>query len=602
MKLHTWDRKCLEFEGSEFLKELLTTEDDLRGGRIWSGSFTTIPAFQVASFTCTICTLTKDTKLNMNRCAILAVLIGLFVFAVDAKKYMVLRGGSIDQLKVISEDEAPLRGFEDMDVMVTGEYNSTLLLTGWDTLRLETNKNHSDWDQAYSAGYFEGQVTYLRAWQLWSNHFSSNPVPKNILDFFDDNAAYIKSQVLLHNATDPYWYHVGLMWRQFEGLMDGLNIEAVVNQTFTFHRLISLTALGDLFDLRAALQLDSDEHSDWRTLTKPEFERWFIRNSHCSALFKVSSDLSEIFFGHTSWYDYTATTRIYKILTLNFNDNITASRTISFSSYPGMLSSFDDFYLTDTGIAAIETSVEVLNQTMYNGNINPTSVLYWARVMISTRTATSAEDWARKIAVQNSGTYNNQYVILDLKKFTPGQDLQPGTLWIAEQFPGIVKSRDVTDILAFGYYPSYNIPQDRELFWLAGYGEAVAQFGPEMNDYETCVRAQIFRRDQGLVSDLSSFQHLLRYNDYEQDPISQGNPVYAIAARGDLDPNTPGCFGALDAKVSSFSLWKSGQIVLAQSGPTMQQPIFEFAETAAPCGPHVGLPEVYNFNWQTMVP
>jgi hypothetical protein len=72
--------------------------------------------------------------------------------------------------------------------------------------------------------------------------------------------------------------------------------------------------------------------------------------------------------------------------------------------------------------------------------------------------------------------------------------------------------------------------QDRELFWLAGYGEAVAQCGPEMNDYETRVRAQVFRRDQGLVSDLLSFQQLLRYNDYEQDSISQGSPVYVIVA------------------------------------------------------------------------
>ena len=534
----------------------------------------------------------------------LLIVVALALFSLElvaATRYFVVRRGHRD-MRVVSENEAPIRGFEFEDVVLTGEYNSTLLQTGWDTLSLQTNSKHSDWDQAYAAGYFEGQVTYMRAWQLWSNHFPRNPVPDNILEFFDQNAAYIKSQVLLLNATDPYWYHVGLMWTQFEGLQAGLNIEAVINQTFTMHRLMSLTALGDLFDLRAALQLDSDEHADWRKLSKPDFDRWFIRNSHCSALFKVTADLSEIYFGHTSWYEYTATTRIFKHLTLNYNDQLTASKTISFSSYPGMLSSFDDFYLTDTGIAAIETSVEVLNQTMYNGNIKPTTVLYWARVMIATRTAVSAEDWTKTIAVQNSGTYNNQWIVLDLKKFTPGQDLVPGTLWIAEQFPGIVKSRDVTDYLAFGYYPSYNIPMDRELFWLAGYGEAVAQFGPEMNDYEMCVRAQIFRRDQGLVTDMQSFQHLIRYNDYEQDPISQGNPVYSISARGDLDPNQPGCFGGLDAKVSSYSLWKSGQVVLAQSGPTMQQPIFEFNTTAAACGPHVGLPQVYNFGWQSMSP
>jgi hypothetical protein len=32
----------------------------------------------------------------------------------------------------------------------------------------------------------------------------------------------------------------------------------------------------------------------------------------CSALIKVSEDLSDIFFGHSTWDSYTAMTRIYK--------------------------------------------------------------------------------------------------------------------------------------------------------------------------------------------------------------------------------------------------------------------------------------------------
>jgi hypothetical protein len=34
--------------------------------------------------------------------------------------------------------------------------------------------------------------------------------------------------------------------------------------------------------------------------------------------------------------------------------------------------------------------------------------------------------------------YNNQWIIVDYKLFNPGQPLQPGTLWIAEQIPGYV--------------------------------------------------------------------------------------------------------------------------------------------------------------------
>ena len=47
---------------------------------------------------------------------------------------------------------------------------------------------------------------------------------------------------------------------------------------------------------------------------------------------------------------------------------------------------------------------------------------------------------------------------------------------------------------------------------------------------------------------------VMRWNDFRVDPISKGNPVRAIAARGDLkEPASPNgkrsAFGATDSKV-----------------------------------------------------
>ena len=47
--------------------------------------------------------------------------------------------------------------------------------------------------------------------------------------------------------------------------------------------------------------------------------------------------------------------------------------------------------------------------------------------------ASSGSEWAELIAIHNSGTYCNQYMVVDLKLYSPGEELQPGLLWVIEQ-------------------------------------------------------------------------------------------------------------------------------------------------------------------------
>jgi hypothetical protein len=50
----------------------------------------------------------------------------------------------------------------------------------------------------------------------------------------------------------------------------------------------------------------------------------------------------------------------------------------------------------------------------------------------------SGKQWSKLFAKRNSGTYNNQWMVLDYKKFVPGKDLSDvkGLLWVLEQLPG----------------------------------------------------------------------------------------------------------------------------------------------------------------------
>lgn len=48
-------------------------------------------------------------------------------------------------------------------------------------------------------------------------------------------------------------------------------------------------------------------------------------------------------------------------------------------------------------------------------------------------------------------------MVLDTKKFTPGKSLNKNLFWVVEQIPGKVYAADQTEILSFGYWPSYNV-------------------------------------------------------------------------------------------------------------------------------------------------
>ena len=44
--------------------------------------------------------------------------------------------------------------------------------------------------------------------------------------------------------------------------------------------------------------------------------------------------------------------------------------------------------------------------------------------------------------------------VVDFKLFEKGRALQPNTLWVVEEIPGLVEGADQTATLARGYWPS----------------------------------------------------------------------------------------------------------------------------------------------------
>jgi hypothetical protein len=283
---------------------------------------------------------------------------------------------------------------------------------------------------------------------------------------------------------------------------------------------------------------------------------------------------------------------------------------ISMSSYPGMVWSMDDFYTVSSGLLVTETSISNFNQELWS-KVSPKNSLYTGiRAMVANRLANDGRQWTKLFTLFNSGTYNNQWMILNYGVFEPGKPLREGLLWILEQLPGLMVSKDVTaDLNKNGYWASYNIPYFDDIFQLSGASKMQSKFG-DYYSHDSCPRAKIFARDQSKVHDIDSMMQLMRYNDYQHDPLSRCNctPPYsainAISARSELNPEDgkypfPALghreMGATDMKLTTLDLFLLQQFV-AIAGPTYDPlPPFQWSKSSLNNRPHFGMPDKYEF-------
>lgn len=409
------------------------------------------------------------------------------------------------------------------------------------------------------------------------------------------------------------WTHLGLILAQYDGLFAGYNAFALPGQSLSFFQLYGeLNSVGDMLDLLSALT--PSLAPAWDSMTTEELMLEFHRRTHCSGLIKVTGNLSEIFMGHSSWFTYSSMLRVYKHYQFDLSLSTANGRFSSFSSYPGVLSSIDDFYMMQpSNLVMVQTTNNIFNTDLYK-LVVPQSLLAWQRVRVANQFANGGAEWSAVIDWHNSGTYNNQYMLVDLKLFTPGAALPNDTLWVSEQIPGFVAMGDVTQELERGYWPSYNVPYFPYIYRTSGYPSAIESHladrtGPRTAsklgdlaglDYQLAPRAKIFRRDQGTVVDLDSFKTLMRSNNFKTDPYSAGNPFNAICSRGDFVGEAGGCY---DTKVTMGS-WSTALHSQAINGPTTSGgtlPPFSWTGSFASL-PHEGMPTTFDFQFEDMLP
>ncbi|XP_025421443.1 putative phospholipase B-like 2 isoform X2 [Sipha flava] len=471
--------------------------------------------------------------------------------------------------------------------------------------------------QAYAAGLLEGWITADLINSYWYNVFQTFCVGRSDLcvklnEYMHSNREWIISQVMLKNGSDAYWYQVGLMYKQLDGLYDGykLNIKKGM-QSLSWENFFWMNIQEDLYDL-------CDTFNSSHPHKKP------FGTGSCSVLIKLLPGHKELYISHVTWNWYETMLRIQKRYRLNYKESklsnqLVFGHDIQFSSYPGFLYSMDDFYLISSGLAITETTNSVYNPQLWD-NVQPIGqILVFIRAMVANRLAPDGLAWTKLFKKYNSGTYNNQWLLINYSLFRPGRKMpKNGLLFIHEEMPGLTETQDVTkQFLSQMYWASYNVPFIPEIFNASGQGDMVKRYGNWFS-YRNTPRARIFARDHVNVKDMSSMLFLMRSNDFRNDPEARCEscvPPYsaenAISSRDDLnDLNGVYPFealgysnwGAIDAKITSYKMFNE-HMFLSVSGPTKGTNgvlgKYCWSRTQVKNISHVGLPDCWDFKPET---
>ena len=304
----------------------------------------------------------------------------------------------------------------DEDAIAYAIYNKSYERTGWDFLSISTydkdDKKYNDTDKAYAMGYLEGVLTKDRIYSyainmihLFGTSQTNFTIPDIIKEPFKRNIDYMKKKSLEKMDTDIKWENIYYIYQQLIGLYDGYMSVAEKEKQFEFEEFIILPSAVDVEDISKFLI--RKYRPNLIEMRDEEIKRYFLLNSHCSALIKLADDFSDIWFGHNTWFTYNSMIRIFKEYRFISNKRNEKSKTVSFSSYPATLYSLDDFYYLDSNLLVMETTNSIFEQNLYD-LVNPEALFTWVRAILANRLASSAEEWTNIFKIENSGTYNNQ--------------------------------------------------------------------------------------------------------------------------------------------------------------------------------------------------
>lgn len=444
--------------------------------------------------------------------------------------------------------------------------------------------------------------------------FGTTTWPDDLITYMNDNIDYTNNMISAHAASDPWWRQAGYVVAHTNGILDGYHLYQLAGeQNISYVDMWIYQSAGDMDDISLFISPSNwVETANGKHIKAPS-DQWYDTHHHCSGMVFLPSDSSDIYFAQDSWSAINTMNRVLKEYDFQLTEPSTASTKWTFSSHPGLGYSMDDFWELDSDLLVLETTLHNWNTTLYELYCTPRTILCWLRVQIANRMSSDGRTWCSNFIRENSGTYNNQYFVVDTKKFTPGTKPTSGLLWAIEQLPGEYEMGDRTaELVANTYVPSYNTPFFTKIYNDAGYPEKVEETQSNYWTYWNNSRMLITERDFASIDSYEAFKSFMRYNDWENDPLSNEDPAESIQSRYDLRPDScipsgtmnlcPSAFAGLDAKTTNYQLSQNLMFDAISSPQYETQPVWVFGVGKWADVEWDGLPQVWKFPWIQFAP
>ncbi|KAI9033038.1 phospholipase B-like protein [Hyaloraphidium curvatum] len=491
-------------------------------------------------------------------------------------------------------------------------YADEIDLVGWSFLNVETSPKAEPDEQAYAAGYAEGAATHARLWMHYLNSAAGDELPAEQAAFVASNLDWMRREMRDPDARDrlasgkgsfrdKIFEQVRYLLLQIDGMSDGYNArrdEAAGEGPLSAHDVLRLNLLAaDGDHLNCILDPIQCNKTIGLLSGSSGRPRGTAPRDHCTMMVKPLEDGSDLFVSHNANDVLTQMTRKFARYHFPFlarRGGVPA--TITFSGYPGLVFSSDDFSVSHPSLLAVtSTTLLCLSDAPFRARTaTPERLWTFLRIAAASRVARNGEEWVRwfDAAGLGSGTGLNEYLVVDYGRFAKRRVVQrqdkgskeglvpKGTVTLVDEMPNGTVWMDLTEAIRArrwwggwntAHHPSMRAACGIERNWEWTRDTLGKRTADQQYSADATARAKLLASAQAGIRGHGDVARAMRRNNYTRDQESEcdycaggRSPWLAPSPRNDLIPPGkdfgpfndilgPRCYAAFDNKIINLA-------------------------------------------------